>query len=141
MNTGPDFYQILNVKPGASLREIKEAYKKLAFQYHPDRNLSGQSATKTMQAINEAYATLSNPVKRQQYDIPLGYGLLKPKYNEGCRVKISPHSNTPYRDHIGVIITAPIRETFRFWYIVKFENNGLDSVYRFAEDEISESSG
>ncbi len=62
-----DFYDVLGVKKGASLDEIKQAYRKLALQYHPDRNKSKEAEEK-FKEINEAYAVLSNPEKRKQYD-------------------------------------------------------------------------
>ena len=65
-------YQLLDISPSASMEEIKEAYLKLAFRYHPDRNQMSLTANKIMEKINEAYATLSDPIKRRDYDIPLG---------------------------------------------------------------------
>ena len=58
-------YQLLNISPSASTEEIKEAYLKLAFRYHPDRNQMSLTANKIMEKINEAYATLSDPIKRR----------------------------------------------------------------------------
>ena len=63
-----DYYDVLGVDSGASQQEIREAYRKLAFQYHPDRNKDAPDATAKMKAINEAYATLSDPEKRSEYD-------------------------------------------------------------------------
>jgi DnaJ-class molecular chaperone len=63
-----NYYQQLKVPPEASAREIKEAYRRLAFEYHPDRNTDDPTAAEKMKAINEAYAVLSNPEKRRQYD-------------------------------------------------------------------------
>lgn len=59
-----DYYQILGVKENASQDEIKTAYKKLAMKNHPDRG----GDTKRFQEISQAYDTLSDPQKRQQYD-------------------------------------------------------------------------
>jgi DnaJ-class molecular chaperone len=63
-----DYYEILNVEVDASHKKIKEAYRSLAFQYHPDRNGGGADALERMKMINEAYAVLSDPAKRKQYD-------------------------------------------------------------------------
>lgn len=63
-----NYYQQLKVEPDASAHQIKEAYRRLAFEYHPDRNTSDPQAADKMKAINEAYAVLSNPEKRRQYD-------------------------------------------------------------------------
>lgn len=62
-----DYYKRLGLKPEASQKEIKEAYRRKAFEFHPDRNQQPEAAT-IMQGINEAYAVLSDPSKRRQYD-------------------------------------------------------------------------
>lgn len=63
-----DYYQIIGVDKNASSKEIKEAYRKLAFKYHPDRNKENPEASEKMKHVNEAYAVLSNPAKRREYD-------------------------------------------------------------------------
>ena len=63
-----DYYEILQIDREASPKKIKEAYRSLAFQYHPDRNGGGTDALERMKMINEAYAVLSDPAKRRQYD-------------------------------------------------------------------------
>ncbi len=62
-----DFYDTLGVSAQADAKQIKDAYRQLAFQYHPDKNPGDASAEK-MKKINEAYAVLSNPGKRKDYD-------------------------------------------------------------------------
>ena len=62
------YYQQLNISPDASTQQIKEAYRKLAFENHPDRHAGDPSAADKMKAINEAYAVLSDPEKRRRYD-------------------------------------------------------------------------
>ncbi|MEM3227512.1 MAG: molecular chaperone DnaJ [Candidatus Micrarchaeaceae archaeon] len=62
-----DYYEILHVRKDASPEEIKAAYRELALKYHPDRNKS-PNAEETFKEINEAYAVLSDPEKRRQYD-------------------------------------------------------------------------
>lgn len=64
-----DYYEILGVTNKATQQEIKEAYRKLAFKYHPDRNKDDPAASDKMKAINEAYATLSDTNKRRDYDM------------------------------------------------------------------------
>lgn len=64
-----DYYDVLSVDREASQQAIKEAYRKLAFQYHPDRNKGDPAATQKMKDINEAYAVLSDPSKRKEYDL------------------------------------------------------------------------
>jgi DnaJ-class molecular chaperone len=63
-----DYYQILELEPEANPRQIKDAYRKLAFRYHPDRNSKNPATAEKMKRINEAYAVLSDPVKRREYD-------------------------------------------------------------------------
>ena len=63
-----DYYQILDLEPEAGPGQIKDAYRKLAFRYHPDRNSKDPEAAEKMKQINEAYAVLSDPVKRREYD-------------------------------------------------------------------------
>jgi len=64
-----DYYQVLGVDRNATQDQIRQAYRKLAFQYHPDRNVDDPAASQKMKEINEAYATLSDPRKRQEYDL------------------------------------------------------------------------
>jgi curved DNA-binding protein CbpA len=64
-----DYYQILGVSRDASEIEIRNAYRKLVKQYHPDKN-SSDEAKAVIQKINEAHETLSDPEKRRQYDQP-----------------------------------------------------------------------
>ncbi|MCL0069191.1 DnaJ domain-containing protein [Dehalococcoidia bacterium] len=65
---GKDFYQILGIKRGASDKEIKQAYRKLARKYHPDVNPGDKSAEARFKEINQAYEVLSDPDKRHKYD-------------------------------------------------------------------------
>lgn len=62
-----DFYEILGVPRSASKEDIKAAYRKLALQYHPDRN-KDSGAEERFKQISEAYAVLSDDDKRRQYD-------------------------------------------------------------------------
>jgi DnaJ-class molecular chaperone len=63
-----DYYQILDVDQKASSKQIKAAYRKLAFKYHPDRNSKNPGAAEKMKRVNEAYAVLSDVNKRREYD-------------------------------------------------------------------------
>ncbi|BAW97274.1 DnaJ domain containing protein [[Synechococcus] sp. NIES-970] len=63
-----DYYSILGVSKSASADEIKKKFRKLALQYHPDRNPGDQAAEAKFKEISEAYEVLSDPEKRQKYD-------------------------------------------------------------------------
>ena len=62
-----DYYEILGVPKNASKDDIKNVYRKLALQYHPDRNKS-KGAEERFKEISEAYAVLSDDEKRKRYD-------------------------------------------------------------------------
>ena len=63
-----DYYDILGVSKEASVNDIKKAYRKLALQYHPDRNPGDEKAEEKFKKASEAYQVLSNPEKKAQYD-------------------------------------------------------------------------
>lgn len=67
MATKRDYYEVLGVSKSASTAELKSAYRKLALEWHPDRNKSSNAHEK-FKEINEAYAVLSDPKKKEQYD-------------------------------------------------------------------------
>jgi DnaJ family protein B protein 4 len=68
-----NFYEILGLSNDANETEIKKAYRTLSLKYHPDRNPSEEAKSK-IQDINEAYETLSDSSKREQYDMELQFG-------------------------------------------------------------------
>jgi DnaJ-class molecular chaperone len=63
-----DYYEILGLAKNAGFKQVRDAYRKLALQYHPDRNKDDQAAAERMKEINEAYAVLSDSQKRKEYD-------------------------------------------------------------------------
>jgi len=73
-----DYYEVLGVSRNVSKDEIKDTYRKLAMQYHPDRN-KAPDAEEKFKEISEAYAVLSDPQKRQQYDT-LGHAGFDQRY-------------------------------------------------------------
>ena len=63
-----DYYKILEVTPAATTLEIKKSYRRLALQYHPDKNFGNQLYEAKFKEIQEAYKTLSDFAKRQEYN-------------------------------------------------------------------------
>lgn len=66
---GKNYYKILGVERSASPQEIKKAYRKLALKYHPDHNKGDKAAEAKFKDVSEAYAVLSDPEKKKQYDM------------------------------------------------------------------------
>ncbi len=80
MVTKRDYYEILGVDKKSSADDIKAAYRKLAMQYHPDRN-KAPDAEEKFKEISEAYAVLSDQSKRQQYD-QFGHSGIDMRYSQ-----------------------------------------------------------
>src|SRR6187551_3829969 len=68
MSTKRDYYEILGVAKSASAEEIKKAYRKVAIQFHPDKNQGDKAAEEKFKEAAEAYEVLSDSAKRTQYD-------------------------------------------------------------------------
>lgn len=75
-----DFYKTLGVDKNASEEDLKKAFRKLAMQYHPDRNTDDPTAEAKFKEINEAYDILKDPQKRAAYD---RYGAAGPQFGGG----------------------------------------------------------
>ncbi len=76
-----DYYTILGVPRNASQEDLKKAYRALANKYHPDKNKGDKQAEEMFKKISEAYAVLSNPEKRQEYD-SLGSSAFHGKFSQ-----------------------------------------------------------
>ena len=63
-----NYYEIMGVDKKSTPKDIKKAYRKLAFKYHPDRNLDNPSAEIKFKELQTAYDVLGDPAKRQLYD-------------------------------------------------------------------------
>jgi len=64
-----DYYEILGVSRDVESAGLKSAYRRLALQYHPDRNPNDPEAAEKFKEASEAYAVLSDPEKRERYDL------------------------------------------------------------------------
>ena len=71
-----NYYEILGIDQGADSSQIRAAYKKLAMEYHPDRNPSNKEAEEVFKIVNEAYHTLSDSLKKSRYDAALNPQLI-----------------------------------------------------------------
>jgi curved DNA-binding protein CbpA len=66
-----DYYKILGITPSDNSTTLRAAYKRLAMQYHPDRNAGDREAEEMFKLINEAYHVLSDPLKKSRYDLQM----------------------------------------------------------------------
>ncbi|MEK7073985.1 MAG: J domain-containing protein [Patescibacteria group bacterium] len=82
MPTKRDFYEVLGISKSASAAEVKAAYRKLALEWHPDRNKAA-NANEKFKEINEAYAVLSDPKKKETYD-QFGHAAFQPGAGGGA---------------------------------------------------------
>ncbi|MGC3945051.1 MAG: J domain-containing protein [Chryseolinea sp.] len=93
------YYSILGIDPRADAATVRAAYKKLAMAYHPDHNPGNPEAEETFKMVNEAYQTLSDPIKRSRYDgllfpqftIPVDYDYERPRRNLRRPVPARPY--------------------------------------------------
>ena len=134
-----DPYKILGVSPNASDEEIKQAYRRLAKQYHPDRNPGDEEAAKKMQQINAAYEQIKNPGASQQGGYG-GYGQYDPFGGfGGYQQRTYTDSDTGdnyqkaamnyirfgrYREALNALNNATERNA-RWYYLSALANDGL----------------
>ena len=81
-----NYYELLEISPNASLEVIKAAYKAQSKKYHPDNNESGNQ--EMMKKLNEAYDTLTNPLKKSEYDNKIKYAKHSQISNENAEVEM-----------------------------------------------------
>lgn len=91
-----DYYEVLGVQKNATDEEIKKAYRKLAFAYHPDRNPDDKVAEAKFKEVNDAYQILSDPSKRRNYDL-YGSGEQSPFGSTRNSAYSSGYSNSSYQ--------------------------------------------
>lgn len=138
-----DPYKILGVSPDASDEEIKRAYRKLAKQYHPDRNPGDQEAAKKMQQINSAYEQIKNPEKAAQANRGAGgqgydpFGGYNP-FGGGWQQTYQQQSQTDqyqraaeqyirygrYQEALNALGSATVKDA-RWYYLSAIANDGI----------------
>ena len=122
-----DPYKVLGVSPDASDEEIKKAYRRLAMQYHPDRNPDDPEAAKKMQQINDAYDRIKTPEKNRQSQ-PGGYGYGQ-SYQQatGDQYQQAAYQYIRfgrYHEALSALLSAQERNA-RWYYLSALANNGL----------------
>lgn len=136
-----DYYQVLGLQPGATLTEIKKAYRQLALQYHPDKNNNDPYAASRFAEIKEAYETLSHPHKKEYY-------LQQRWYNQSAGKKFS--GNEPLTPpsllkqcleldrYISFTdINRPDREGLKMYIASLIDDTAIDTVNRFKEWDVN----
>ncbi len=141
-----DPYKVLGVSPNASDEEIKKAYRRLAKQYHPDRNPGDREAAKKMQQINDAYDRIKNPEKSRQsqsqssyggYGGYSGYGGYGGYGSYGYGQQETPQQRYQraaaqyirygkYAEALNILNSAGERDA-RWYYLSALANNGLNN--------------
>ncbi len=125
-----DPYKVLGVSPDASDEEIKQAYRRLAKQYHPDRNPGDEAAAKKMQQVNAAYEQIKNPEKFRQQSNPYGgYNPYGGSYGQGTGEQYQQAAYQyilygRYGQALNILNSAPERNA-RWYYLSALANDGL----------------
>jgi curved DNA-binding protein CbpA len=86
-----DYYQVLGIEKNATSGQIKIAYRRLALQFHPDKNPENQLAQNKFIRISEAYEVLSDPIKRERYDLGLNIETKESYYDPRTRRRSPPN--------------------------------------------------
>lgn len=125
-----NYYQILNVKRNATSREIKDAFKKLALEFHPDKNPNNNSAEEKFKKINEAYQVLNDADKRTQYNQKIDFQnpqfqsntVNESQYKSYSEIKHEPDFNSGDYSKQGKFYQESFQETKKesntFYYII-----------------------
>lgn len=117
-----DPYKILGVSPNASDEEIKRAYRRLAKQYHPDRNPGDQEAARKMQEVNAAYEQIKNPDRGHT-----GYGGYSRSYDTGDRYMAAAYNYIRfgrYQEALNILNSVTDRSA-RWYYLSAVAHSNL----------------
>ena len=127
-----DPYKVLGVSPNASDEEIKKAYRRLAKQYHPDRNPGDAEAAKKMQEVNAAYEQIKNPEKAQQNQGGYNpYGSYNPYGGQGSasysQILGGAYQYIMYHQYYQALqlLQSTTQRTARWYYLSALANRGL----------------
>lgn len=124
-----DYYQTLGLSTDASEEEIKKAYRRLALQYHPDRNPGDKKAEERFKEISEAYAILVDKEKRQSYDQFRGTGY-SPEFTYKQEdifrdLFANPYANQVFRELVQEFQRVGLRFDQRFFNQIFFGGRGF----------------
>ncbi|MDI6797372.1 MAG: DnaJ domain-containing protein [Desulfatibacillaceae bacterium] len=123
------YYKILGVERTALPDEIKRAYRRLALEFHPDRNPGDPGAEDRFKQVAEAYAVLMDPVKRRQYDFAQAVGGKKAGFGYSQEeifrdLFTNPHLNKIFNDLFAEFEKAGFRTDQNFYNRVFFGGRG-----------------
>ena len=127
-----DPYKVLGVSPNATDEEIKQAYRRLAKKYHPDRNPGDAEAAKKMQQINDAYDQIKNPEKARSnpgsgsyYDPFRGYSQQRQQTGDNAQQAAYNYILFGrYREALNALNSSTERNA-RWYYLSALANDGL----------------
>lgn len=105
-----DYYKILEVKKTATDAEIKKSYRELAKKYHPDKNPDNPTAETKFKEISDAYETLSDKAKRNEYDNPQMFGNPFGGFNDFFGQR--PRRNVRIGDNLRIFLNVTLKEIF-----------------------------
>jgi curved DNA-binding protein CbpA len=132
-----DHYKVLDVPRDASMEDLQRAFRGLALRYHPDRNAAPDAASKMM-AINEAWKTLSDPHRRQEYDALLARPAPNPEYAVSillaARDVVYRSGWRVLEDHDRALVVESARQKLRVLFMERVDNATLMGISRQSEE-------
>ncbi len=130
---GPTYYDELDISPSSDFSEIKTAYRKLVFKYHPDTNPDYKNDSEKIKNLNLIYSILSDPQKRQWYDASI---LVDKKYDSNGYTSKKPYVNI-YTEEVKIADSfgrqSLIRKGDTIYYAVDIDNTIITWHYKRIE--------